>query len=398
MIVLPGEQIAWVRAGSWDADVSWQTLSDVEITHGRESFTDYAQAGMSTARFTLAVPRDTVNYWFLGPVGSTIRIDTVAGRRFTGHITDLDYEWVEKPEGWFLMYRTQCVGTMSRLGSTLLTATSWPEQTTSARVSAIFAGSADANRIEPGDFNPVKLAVTERDPGKSALKELEELLFEGEAVMYSDTDGTNVWQQYAWRNTRLTIVDLPPDAVQFAPSYAQKLDCVNTVTLEYGAADPRGTVVSYHHDSRFYLGVWWERYATEYRDAPDAQKKADRTTRRQGYPPTLLPGVSVLLNRLDAATFAKVCGLRVGHKVRLPRLPDPYPSPYGPGQSNGVWIVEGWTEYIGSKYDPDNTWRLVLHLSPPIWSMVGKTWAEFVPTGERWMDFPSTTWDEIGEL
>lgn len=401
-ILAPGQQIATVKAGAWDIDLSGDVLSDVVITHGRESFETYT-AGMSTARFTLRVPRGYVNYWALGGVGNSIRINTVAGRRFTGHITDLDYSWEETTEGWMLMHRVQCVGTVSRLGSRLVPFAGFAQETTTARVQAILTSAwnwgSEAWRVEAGNYNPTKLAVAERDPGKSALQELEDLTFEGEAVLYDDVDGTVVWQQLAYRNSRLTIVDLPDTGVVFAPDFAQRLDLVNTVTMEYGVGDPRPITEAFHNESRFYQGVWWERYTTDYATQVDAQVKADRIARRQGWPATVMPSIDIVLNRLDSATLAKVTGLRVGHKVRLPRLPDPYPT-HGdlPGQSSGVWIVEGWQEYVGSKYDPDDEWRLTLHLSPPIWSMVGKTWDEMAVTGERWMDFPSTTWDQIGDL
>ena len=401
-ILTPGQQIATVKAGAWDVDVSGDVLSDVVITHGRESFSTYT-AAMSTARFTLRVPRGFVNYWALGQVGNTIRIETVAGRRFTGHITDLDYSWEETTEGWMLMHRVQCVGTISRLGSRLLTNSGWPWQTTTDRVRAIlgaaWAWGTEAWRIEGGDYNPTKLAIAERDISKPALAELEDLIFEGEAVLYDDVDGAVAWQQLSYRNSRLAIVGLPPEAIAFAPDFAQRLDVVNTVTMEYGDADPRPVTQAQHDESRIYLGVWWERYSTDYALQVHAQVKADRIARRQGWPVTIMPSVDILLNRLTPAQLTAVAGLRVGHKVRLPRLPDPYPSdPDLPGQTSGVWIVEGWQEYVGSRFDPDDEWRLTLHLSPPIWSMVGKTWAEMAVTGERWMDFPSTTWDEIGDL
>ena len=122
----PGDQIATVHTGAWDLDLSNDVLSDVTIRHGAEQF-DVAQARMSAAAFTVRVPRGAANYWYLGQVGNSVRITTGTHRRFTGHITDIAYQWENTPEqGWMLMHRVTCVGVISRLGSRLLPDTSWP--------------------------------------------------------------------------------------------------------------------------------------------------------------------------------------------------------------------------------------------------------------------------------
>lgn len=399
MIVYPGDQIASIHTGAWDIDISQDVLSDVAIRHGGQEF-NVSTAQMSSAQFTVRVPRDWTNYWVLGQVGNGVRINTVGHRRFTGHITDIDYSWEETSEGWMLMHRVQCVGTIARLGSRLMWNTYWPQETTETRVRNILSSAWSDHpwAVRSGDYNPVKLGVAERDTSRPALGELEDLLFEGEAVLFDRPDGAVIWQQLAARNAMLDIVELPSDAILFAPDFSQQLDLVNSVRMDYGTGDPRPYVEAFQNESRFYQGEWYESYATDYVDQVGAQVKADRIVRRQGWPPVLLPSIEVLLNRLDLATFNEVALLQVGNKVRLPRMPDPYPIGVGPGQSSGVWIVEGWTEYVGSRYNPDDEWRLTLHLSPPIWSMVGKTWDEQEVTGELWQDFPYTTWDEIGEL
>ena len=106
----------------------------------------------------------------------------------------------------------------------------------------------------------------------------------------------------------------------FAPDFQQRLDVVNTITFQYGAADPRPTTDAYHHDSRFSLGVWAESYDTNYVLQIDAQTKADRIVRRQGWPPVLMPAIDVLLNRLDADTLTAVHGA-TGRRQSTPAAP-----------------------------------------------------------------------------
>ncbi len=429
MRVQQGQQYAKVTAGSgeWTSDLSREVLSDVTIKHGRELY-EWGKAAMSTAQFTVAIPRGDLDYWYLGHVGGLISVYTGIGPdpetpfdadwaeqfaglaadqpiwnvRFTGHITDILYEWEEHPvNGWMLMHRVQCVGLMSRLGSRLVAGTFWAEEKCRARASYILNAAwnwtGETWRLEPGDYNPTFLQVVDRDESRPALLDLEDLSGPGEAILFDRPNGEVTWQELTFRKTTPTV-DLPADGIVFAPGFAETLDLVNTLTLEYGIADPRATVEALHNESRFFLGIWAERYSTEYRYQYDAQLKADRVVRRQGWPPVLMPAVDVLLNRLDYDTWTAVRTLRVGHRVRLPAMPDPYPID-SPGQASGVWIVEGWTEHVGSRDNPDDEWKLTLHLSPPIWSLVGQTWDE-LPDTKTWDEYVASgeTWDELGEL
>lgn len=396
MTVQPGEQYAAVTIAG--ADYSADTLAQVEIKHGHEAF-GWASAGMSTAQFTIRqYAGDAADTTIR--VGAAVTITTGGTRRHTGHITDVEWQWEKTAEGWLLLAQIQTVGNLAALGSRLPTATSWPEQSTRARAQTIMAQCwnrpGESFTVQTGNFAPILNPIDERDPTTPALAELETITSAGEAFLFDLPTGAVIWQELSHRKVGDPL-PLPADAVEYAPGFEQHLDIVNRMTLAYGplgGAD-RPTVTSEHPRSQTDYGIWAESAATDYLNYPDAVVKADRIIRRQARPAALLPACHVLLNRLDPATFTAVHALTVGSRVQLPRLPDPYPIT-GPGQSSGVWIVEGWTENVGSRQFPDDEWKLTLHLSPPSWSLTGDTWADVEPSGDTWADAQATglTWTE----
>ena len=396
MIVTPGQCHVTITAGVWDMDVTGDTLADLTITHGRTTF-EKGRAAVSGSQFTIRAYEGAGTYWPLGGIGNDIVVTTGAGHtRHTGRISDLSWVWDEDGHGRYLAHRVTTTANMSRLGS--LTPPVWPvwgKETVRARAEWVLANTWTETpwATQTGDFNPVMRQV-DRDNNIDALAVLEGLMWEGETLLWDDVHGRVVWQEIGHRRTTPTI-NLPPCAVKWAPQYAARNDLVNAVELEYGpdVDGLRPTVTAGDNGAAFYWGLWAERYATDYHDQSSAQAKATRIVRRQARPQTLLPTVTVLPNLLEPAQWAAVAALRVGDRVRLPQLPEPVPD--GVIAAPAVWVVEGWTERVGSRWRPDAEWTLDLHLSPPIWSMVSRRWDE-VPGA--WQDQGTTTWDQIGAL
>ena len=393
----PGGQWARIRFSAWDLDMSHEVLAEsVTVTHGREGWAG-GYAAPSTCRFVVVVPRGAARHWLA--VGSPVTADTGGpgrwARRFTGMVTDITYTWEEHPvTGWHMRYQVQAVGNTTRLGSRVLTNTGWATEPVSARVAYIMAAAGQAYRRQAGDYDPMLTPVTDdtRDRSVSALNELTTLAQWGEAVLWDDTNGDIVWQEIAARHGRQPV-DLPAAAVAFAPGYEAHLDLVNSCTLEHGTGTPRQVYIAEDTRSAFYNGWWAEHYATPYAALPGATIKAERVIRRQAWPVVLAPSVTILPNRLTETEWAAVEALRIGDRVRMPAMPDPYP-PDVPGQYAGEWIVEGWQETPGGRDTPDDTWRIVLHLSPPVWSIVSRSWTD---TPGVWSDYPDTDWNEIGQ-
>lgn len=423
MIVRQGQQYGRVTTQA-GGDISADVLAQLTVKHGHELL-QWGSAAISTAQFTVYMPQGAP-YTALGGVGDTVTVDTGIGpqtvqayseqwsavfgkglvgevlwdRRFTGHITDINYKWEKTAYGWYLTAQVQCVGHIARLGSRLLPYTAWGQEPARNRASNFLAeawnGPGETFTVQTGDYNPTLKAEEQPDRAGSALAALEAMTAPAEATLFDRPDAGVVWQELAHRKAT-PIIDLTAagDAVVFAPDYTQRLDFVNAMTIDYGTDQ---TVTSSDPNSQARWGMWAERNNYPYANGTDAQIKADRIVRRQAMPAVAMPGVTVLLNRLDPDTFTAVRALQCGDKVRLPGLPDPYPADATVGQNAGVWVVEGWTETAGSKTDPDAEWRLTMHLSPPIYSLVGLTWAAYALTGNRWQDVPATTWDEIGRL
>lgn len=399
MIVQPGQCYARV-AYPWDAntllDLSGDVLADVTINHGRGQF-ESGRAAMSSATFTFREYRDRPAYIRLSGVGGTVVIDTGPARdrrRFTGTISDVAWDWQEDDQGRYLAHRATCVGAMARMGSTLGPWAAFGQETARARATGILTQTGMPYRVQQGDYNP-QLLLAERDMTRGLLAELEDLTWPAEAILWDDTNGAAVWQEMGHRRTT-PIIDLPCDAVLWAPGYGSANDLVNGTYLEWGVAPDGGVrpvVQANDADAQFWLGQWVERWSTPYADQSSAQLKADRIVRRQARPAVLMPSVTVLLNKLSPAVWAAVMALRVGDRVRLPQLPEPMPWG-GPTSIGAVMVVEGWTEHAGSRWNPDRDWTLDLHLSPPIWSMVSRRWDE---TAGRWQD-QTKTWDQIGAL
>lgn len=419
-ILTAGQQYARVRAGAWNLDLSENVLADLTISHGRQDYT-FGAAALSTSTFTVAVPRGQGHYWPVGEVGNPVTVDTGIGpdpdqpfndawadffhgvasapnpiwhTRHTGHITNIDYDWTVDGGQWWMHYKITTVGRMAQLGSRLLTGTTWPAETARTRAANILTATWGAHYVQGGDYNP-NLTGAERDLTRPALQELEDLSGPAEAILWDDCNGNVVWQELAHRKTTQTV-DLPACAVQFAPGFSTAIDLVNDLYLEYGTDNPKATVHAWNDDSRYFLGFWSERYDTPYADQTSAQIKADRVVRRQAFPTIRMPQVTVLLNELLPAQWLAVRSLRVGDKVRLPMLPDPFPM-NNVGQAP-VMVVEGWTEHVGTRATTGGQtkdWTLTLSLSPPLWSIISRTWNEM---GGVWNDYPNTTWDQIGEL
>lgn len=434
MMIQPGEQICRIFAGPGaGTDLCDHTLADVDISHGRTDF-GFGQAGTSTVKFTVAVRRGDLAYWPLGHVGNTIRVDTGPGqnspwtvdytnqfgpytarsweRRFTGHITDIDYDWEQRSDGsWWLNHKVTCVGNTARLGSRLAAGDGRSSEAVRTRAQYLLGqgwgntAGGETWTVQQGDYNPTLLEepADEWDQGTPILQELEGLSSPGEALLYDTPDGQIVWQELAYRRTT-PIVELDCAEVRFAPGFTERLDLINDFTIDYGPDAARAAVSATDNLSKTAQGVWAERASYPYQDQASAQTKATRVTRRQAWPSVVMPKVTVLLNQIDTpARWAQVRGLRVGSRVRLPRLPDPYPGDgVGLPQNGGVWIVEGWTEHVGSKWEPTAEWTLDLVLSPPIWSVVAMTWDQMKTTypTKTWDQWKTSgeTWDQIGAL
>lgn len=423
MMIREGEQIARVLAGPQAVDICADVMADVTIQHGRTDF-GFGAAGISVAKFTVPVARDRLAHWQLGHVGNPIVIDSGPGtlspwsvdhsedhgpvttrtweRRFTGYISDIDYEWEQRADTWYLMHRVTCVGQTARLGSRLAAGTVWAAETTRARATSILAAGGLPYQLQSGQFTPGLIAA-DRDPSRPLLAELEELSPPAEAVLFDRPDGVLVWQELEYRRTT-PIVELPCEVVRFAPGFTEQLDLVNDYTIDWGSDTLGGTVNAADNNSQASRGVWAERGAYPYAAAPDATLKASRVVRRQAVPTVRMPGVQILLNRIDSPQmWSAVRGLLAGWRVRLPQLPDPYPANNTSApQNRGVWVVEGWTERVGSRWKPDNEWTLDLVLSPPIWSMAAMTWNELNAAypGKTWNQWAAggQTWDQIGVL
>ena len=397
MLIQPGECYGRIRAGGLDVDISPVTISDVTTTHGRVRF-ESGRAALSTSQFTVRIYEGSPAYNWLGAVGHGIRVYTGPGAstlRHTGLITDLAWEWAEDGRGRYLAHRVTTAGKLTRVGSATWTATTWTAQTARARAQALLAAAqGQTSRVQTGDYDP-NLLGGERDATRSVLDDLEGLTWQAEAILWDDVNADLVWQEMGHRRTS-PIVTIPECAVRWAPTYSSQADLVNSVRIEYGPRDvnPRPTVIAQDNTSTFNYGFYAERWDADYADQTSAQTKATRIVRRQAYPQVVLPSVTVLPNQLTGAQWAAVAALRVGDRVRLPSLPNPRPwLPYN-GSMASVMTVEGWTERVGSKWDPDREWTLDLHLSPPIWSMVSRRWDEVAGTWAQ----QTKTWDQIGAL
>lgn len=423
----PGSRKPYGRVWGIGGNISCRVVADLTITHGRTTF-GFGQAGNSTATFTVLIARGEMAEQGLGHCGDHVAIDTgyppsadpwadafgpsfgpdleaVWRRRFTGHITDIDYEWRKDELGtWFLEHRVTAVGNVARLGSRLVPRAAWGALTARQRAAAILDQAAPGGwLLNAGNFVPPLLADPEPDPDMTALAALEDLSPTAEGLLFDTPDGLLVWQELSYRRGT-PIVELPCDAVTFAPGFTESIDLLNAYTVRYGGDAAPGQVESSEAASIARYGRWAESGQYPYVSQADAVTKAVRVVRRQAFPSVLLPGVTVLLHNLGTAAAAVAQGLRVGDRVRLPRLPDPYPaSNVGLPQNGGVWVVEGWTEHVGSKDDPEREWALTLVLSPPIWSVVAMTWDELYanfPGKRTWDQWRASgeTWDELGVL
>lgn len=424
MMIREGEQIARILTGQAGVDICADVAADVTVQHGRTEF-GFSAAGISVAKFTVPVARDRLAFWQLGHVGNPVVIDSGPGsrspwsvgytpdfgpvqarsweRRFTGYISDIDYDWEQIGDSWYLMHRVTCVGNVARLGSRLQPWASWPQDTARNRVTGLLNAGGLAWSQQLGDFNPVLLAEPEVDTSRPVLQLLEDVSSPAEAFLFDSPAGGVVWQELAYRRST-PIVTLPCEIVRFAPGFSEQLDLVNSYTIEYGPETGRATTTAADANSQAVYGLWAEAASYPYAVEAGASTKATRVVRRQAMPTVRMPGIQILLNRItDPDLWTAVRALRCGHRVRLPQLPDPYAANNTSApQNRGVWVVEGWTERIGSRWNPNDEWTLDLTLSPPIWSLVALSWNELNAAypSKTWNQWAATgeTWDQIGVL
>ena len=341
-------------------------LASVTLRHGVAAFGDGPTSSTATLTLRGAAMRTPA-------AGQTFRLETLAGTRFVGQLSDVAVGW----EGEARTTLTAS-GNLASISRRKVGAGDWPVESWGDRVARVFAEAdwpAELLVIEAlagGGF-----AVAARPGEESTVNaQLDALAITGPAVICDLPDGSILAQEIDARNALASGVveldypaDLPPGAVGYAPEWYQALDVVNVAEVCYGA-DALNLVVSRNAASVTRYGERSTRVESTYATPDDASRRGLQIVTRQGVP------------RWQITTCA-VLGLvtpRVGSSVRISELPAG--SPMG---AHWAPVVEGWVDTIEGA-----AWTTALVLSDPAasgltleWDETGAlTWAEVDPDAQ----------------
>ena len=340
-------------------------LASVTIRHGVATFGD----GPTSSTATLTLRGADVR---TPSAGQAFRLETVAGTRFVGQLSDVAVGW----DGLEARTVLTASGNLAGISRRKVGAGDWPAESWGARVARVF-GEADW----PADLLVIEtlaggFQVAARPGEESTVNaQLGALAVTGPAIICDLPDGSILAQEIDARNALGGAVavdypaDLPPGAVGYAPEWYQALDVVNVAEVCYGA-DALNMVVSRNTASVARYGERTTRVESTYETPADAAARGLQIVTRQGVP------------RWQITTCA-VLGLvtpRIGASVRISELPAG--SPMG---AHWAPVVEGWVDTIEGA-----AWTTALVLSDPAasgltleWDETGAlTWFELDPAAQ----------------
>jgi hypothetical protein len=368
----PSPWIVSVRLDGAELDLAG-VLADVTIRHGRDS----ATAGPTPSSASLAIW--PVDRSLTGPfrVGVRLELDAAgpAGRfpLFRGVVTDAE---IDDPT-----LSIEAAGYLASASRVELNLSTWVAERWSARCERILGSAPFGYSIEPDpDFDPVLEVAT--NPGTQTILAgtyADSLAVAVGAAIVDSADGKIVLQALGSRRSRPhTMHELDPAKVAYAPKWAQPLDVVNWVTVQFGQDQSQAMLVRFDGASQGRYGRRaTELETTRIRSTADAETRAVQALARGAYPCWTMPGL-VYLEPLP--------GLTVGDRVRVTDLPASAP------WSSWAPVVEGWTHRIAG-----SEWTLDLTLSDPTLSGLAIAWVE-LPPDVRWNTVPPLEWHEADEL
>lgn len=357
---------------------------NISVTHGRSDIS--VTPASSTILFTLYLDAgDTIPVDIADLV--TLEVDTVP--RFTGTVTGMNLTHQDTPPGITPITRVTvgAVGALARLDTLTDGAAGYVEETFNDRVVGIldttgltYQVNSDTSLLllaeDPGNVRTVRellgvlcetvgATMTDLPDGAILLETYSQRSTNYDATSWANTVGAWSANGQAWQTTRETV-SLPSDAVQWAPTWGNRLDTViNDVVVSYGALDPQDTALDSDAASITAYGTRSVYLDTTIKNQADAEARAGAILTAQAVPRWNIPSATLLLDVLSAGDLTDALNLESGDRVILNGLP--YLSPTDPY----LGVVEGWAESI----TPEGH-RLTLHLSDPRYSFAMAEWAD----------------------
>lgn len=372
------------------------------ITHGRQ---DIANAPTpSTAIITLLLdPSDAIP----DCIGQQLAIQAYTQvPRFTGTITNVAITHQQTADGVPPLARVTItgVGYLARLERFTTGTSGFPEETFVTRATSILEATGLTYAISNDDGTT--LLAEDAGDTRTVLDVLGNLCEQVGATMCDLPDGTVLLETYTRRaanysglswdaavgtwadqtttwQTGRTILQLPPAAVVWAPTWTQRVDnIINTIVVAYG--NPETSITDSDSASVTKYGVRDVFLETTIRDQADAEARAAGVLTAQSQARYSMADVTVLVENLTDDERTALLNLENGDRVLLTDLPDAAPATWYLG------VVEGWAETY-----TDQGHRLTLYLSDPRYSYAMAAWEDVAPA-LAWSGVSTTAaWSDI---
>jgi hypothetical protein len=314
-------------------------LSSLTSRHGRAAVDDGPLSSSASLQL-IDVDRQRFTAGFR--VGVALEVTATDGPLFTGHVTDANLTGTD--------LQLTGIGPLGLLARFPILG-AFPAQKWSERVGELFsrAGRISSLVLEVGSRDPMLVALPSdaRNFGRMLVD-----LSTDNAAAIADTPDGRVLVQAVDSRPGTPPMELPPQTVLYAPSWAMIDDVENEVTVTYGAdvqlveSDARSVAV---------FGPRPSTVQTVIASRVDAQAVALERLNRRSFPDWTVSGATVLA-RLPA---------KLGTPVTLGPLPASAPTPTYQG------VIEGWTLQLTGR-----DWSTVLALSDPRLSGIGLRWQD----------------------
>lgn len=314
-------------------------------------FTDLYSATYAgpKSRITLQAPLQVIAQTESG--FSDTYVDTYSGdsfTRFTGALQAIDYSWDR-----IRLTATPTVEAWNRIDVGATDAvTTLPAETDTARVSRYVTEAGQTITVD-GTAGPTVIAVPASTAARPLLGQLEDIAQQTGGLLYIDRDGDVHYRTKNW--TPPATVTLPA-VMTLRDSLTMALELgtvVNTITVQYGDADPLATVTAVDTASVTAFGTRDATYTTMISGSTAAQAYADMLLAATTAEWTL-PTVELRIDFTpDDATISDLLAIEQGTPVTVPQLLPGAPVP------DIDSTVLGYTENVSS-----TDWSLAFHLAP----------------------------------
>jgi hypothetical protein len=380
------------------ANIEWSAT----ITHGRGDIASPPQP--STAVITLLLP---AGYSIPDCIGQQMSIQAYEQvPRFTGSIVSVQITHQDTgADGQQLARVTvSAIGYLARLERHTAGTAGFPEETFVDRATSILDDTGLTYAISNDDGTTL-LAEPAGDT-RTVLDILGNLCEQVGATMCDLPDGTILLETYTRRaanysgltwsaavgtwdeqtttwQTGRTVLELPPSAVIWSPTWTQRSDTIlNTITVSYG--DPQSVVTDTDSASVTRYGVRDVYLETTIRDQADAEARAAGVLTAQAQARYSMANVQVITENLTTDQLTALLNLENGDRVLLTGLPLAAPASWYLG------VVEGWAEtHNGLGH------RITLFLSDPRYSYAMAAWEDIDPA-LAWSGVdPAVSWADI---